>query len=561
MKDLARVDKELGANMSFSLNFALKLFSIWFVTFIFVFATLFVSTNNFSQQEKMLLKRAPQKVIVYMIRETIIPNKVKDSEKQYIHDLKYALARKSWIPFLLSFFLSFLTPYFWVRMIKNRIKKSKKDNSIEEYNKSVRNKEGLSIGGYDEDEHILIDTDTNPRDMQKEKEYRKNSIIIKKEDETSHFMFIGQSGTGKSVLSSQVFEQLKRRGSKMIVHDNKMDYTAKFYNPTRDLIFNPLDQRGLGWSIMNDIDNLVDIESIAHSLFPKEVSNSDPFWIDSARTLFIEILKYAKVNHITKNSELFEMLSSNRRYIMDEIDTNLVRNLLSSEKQGSSILSVLNQYAKSIEYLKDGDFSVKKWIKSSINNTIFITNNKNIQEMIAPLLTLFIDLTSKQLLSLEDDFQRRVYFVLEEMGMLNKLSSIVDLITNGRSKGASVLISIQDLSRLEELYGKEFNTLFANCNTKIFFRIGDKFTVQYIKDYAGTFDAKKVDESVPLKSGEDNSSRNLRFHVAKEDILQIGKLTTLQDRVFLVKPKSFDKYLELKTYIKPYEKYNETFVG
>jgi len=560
MKDLARVDKELGANISFNLNFVLKLFTIWFVAFIFIFIALFVITNKFSQQDKILLKTAPQKVIVYMIRESIIPNKVKQSEKQNIHRLKYTLVEKSLIPFLLSFFISFFTPYLWVRTIKNRIKKSKKDDSIKEYNKSIEHKGGLSIGGYDEDEHILIDTDKNPRDMQKEKEYRKNSIIIKKEDETSHFMIIGQSGTGKSVLSSQIFEQLKRRGSKMIVHDNKMDYTAKFYNPTRDLIFNPLDQRGLGWSIMNDVDNIIDIESIAHSLFPKE-ANSDPFWNENARNLFIEILKYAKTNNITKNSELFQILGLSRRDMINEIDTNLVRNLLGSEKQGSSLLSVLNQYTKSLGYLKDGDFSVKKWIKSSINNSIFITNNKNIQEMIAPLLTLFVDLTSKQLLSSNDDFKRRVYFILEEVGMLNKLSSIVDLITNGRSKGASVLISIQDLSRLEELYGKEFNTLFANCNTKIFFRIGDKFTVQYIKDYAGTFDAKKVDESIPLKSGEDNSSRNLRFHVTKEDILQIGKLITLQDRVFLVKPKSFDKFLELKTYIKPYEKYNETFVG
>jgi len=49
--------------------------------------------------------------------------------------------------------------------------------------------------------------------------------------------------------------------------------------------------------------------------------------------------------------------------------------------------------------------------------------------------------------------------------MLNRLNSIVDLLTNGRSKGASVWLAVQDIGQISNLYGDNLRQTIMNaCN-------------------------------------------------------------------------------------------------
>ena len=565
MLNTAKQSRGFETSLRFSFEFISKLLVIWIVGFISFFVLTFSSFNHFSKSDKAYLFSGAKKTVVYTIKKhvPIFKGSLSNDLEMEVKEYRGILKEITTLPLTISFILSFIAPLGWLYFVKRTKATKDKENSpnehIREYRKINKKANGIKLGGFNKQEHILIDKDKNTPDKKQEANYRKNSIVIPGEDETSHFFILGQSGTGKTVLIDQILADLKLRDKKMIIHDNKMDFTAKFYNPTKDYIFNPLDERSLEWNIFNDIDSIIDIESIANSLIPAPIGNVDPFWNNSARTILIKILKYLKENNLTSNNNIVGMLSLTREEMIQTLNCSTVTKLLEAEKQAASILSTLDQFTRSLQYLRDGDFSIKKWINSPLNNAIFITNRKDIKEMIAPLLTLFIDFTSKQLLSLDDNLNRRVYFILEELGMLNKLSSVVDLVTNGRSKGASIFITVQDLARLEEIYGREFNTIFASCATKIFFRIGDNFTVQYIKNYAGQVEIEKIDENIALGEYSEDGNLHIRKHLAKDDILKVAELTNLQDRVFKVKPKNFNRFLELKTYVKKFEKFNETF--
>jgi len=561
----ARESRNVETSLRFGFEFISKLIIIWIVGFISFFVLTFSSFNHLKNSDKTYLFQGAKQTLIYSIKKHVplfkssISNEFETKIKEFRKNLKDITA----LPLTISFILSFIAPLGWLFLIKRTKTAQDKENSpnehIREYNKLNKKTRGIRLGGFNKKEHILVDKDKSTPNKKIESMHRKNSIVVPREDETSHFFILGQSGTGKTVLADQILADLKMRKEKIIIHDNKMDFTAKFYNPTKDYIFNPLDERSLEWTIFNDINNIIDIESISHSLIPASPGNIDQFWNNSARNILIEILKYCKDNNLTKNEHISFYLNLTRKEMIKTLNNNAITKLLESEKQAASILSVLEDNTRSLHYLKDGNFSIKEWINSPLNNAIFITNRKDIKEMIAPLLTLFIDFTSKQLLSLDDDLQRRVYFLLEELGMLNKLSSVVDLITNGRSKGASVFVSVQDLARLEEIYGREFNTIFSSCSTKIFFRIGDNFTVQYLKNYAGQNDVQKEDENISLGEQSEDGNLHIRKHLAKEDILKVSELTNLQDRVFKIKLKSFNDFLDLKTYIKEFGKYNKTF--
>ena len=561
----ARESRSVETSLRFSFEFISKLLIIWIIGFISFFILTFSSLTHLSNSDKVYLFTGAKKTVVYTIKKhvPIFKGKLSDELEAEVKEYRLILKDITSIPLTISFILAFIGPLAWLFFINRRKltldKQNSSDGVIREYSKQNKKAAGIKLGGFDKKEHILVERDKNTTNKKKESSHRRNSIVIPSEDETSHFFILGQSGTGKTVLTEQILADLKLRDKKMIIHDNKMEFTAKFYNPIKDYIFNPLDERSLEWSIFNDIQNIIDIESISYSLIPAPAGNIDPFWNNSARNIFIEILKYCKESNTTTNEHICYLLNLTRSEMMQTLNSNAVTKLLESEKQAASILSVLEEHTRSLQYLKDGDFSIRQWINSPLNNSIFITNRKDIKDMIAPLLTLFIDLTSKQLLSLDDDLNRRVYFILEELGMLNKLSSVVDLVTNGRSKGASIFITVQDLAKLEEIYGREFNTIFASCSTKIFFRIGDNFTAQYLKNYGGQNEVEKEDQNIALGEHSEDGNLHVRKHLAKDDILKVAELTSLQDRVFKVKPKSFNSFINLKIYIKKFKKFNTTF--
>ncbi len=70
------------------------------------------------------------------------------------------------------------------------------------------------------------------------------------------------------------------------------------------------------------------------------------------------------------------------------------------------------------------------------------------------MLSLFIDFMGRKLLSLDDDENRSIYFILDEFGTLQKMPTIVDILTQARSKGGRVFLGTQDFSKIDEIYGK-----------------------------------------------------------------------------------------------------------
>jgi len=58
--------------------------------------------------------------------------------------------------------------------------------------------------------------------------------------ETTHFFSIGRPGCGKSQLFYRVIQKVIERKDKAIIYDFKGDQVAKFFNPDKDLLFNPL---------------------------------------------------------------------------------------------------------------------------------------------------------------------------------------------------------------------------------------------------------------------------------------------------------------------------------
>lgn len=356
--------------------------------------------------------------------------------------------------------------------------------------------------------------------------------------EPKHMFIIGKPGTGKTITIRRVIEDMRARSNKAVVYDTKGDYLSKFYDPKTDIIFNPLDTRCIGWNLFNEIETAMDIESVSVSLIPPAVSNTDPFWNDAARDVFAGILHYLYKNNAKTNADIWNAVTASAqdinvwlqntrggergyRYIED-----------ASSKQAMSVLAVMMQYVKSFEYMSktQGDFSLKKWLEDDKGGFIFVTSYEHIEATLRPILSLMVDLLGRKLLSMPDDYDRRVFFVLDEFGSLQRLSTIQKLLTVSRSKGGSCWIGIQDTGQLDKIYTHSGRQTIVNaCGNNLIFSVADPDTARFLSDKIGETEYIETEETHSMGVQDNRDGISLIRRKRTEKLILPAQIQNLKD--------------------------------
>ena len=110
--------------------------------------------------------------------------------------------------------------------------------------------------------------------------------------ESSHFLVMGDTGTGKSALIRQLLLQVQERGETAIVYDPALEYTPQFFDPDRgDAILNPLDRRTPFWTPADELRLDAEALTLAESLFP-ERPNENSFFSDAPRRIMAFLLTH-----------------------------------------------------------------------------------------------------------------------------------------------------------------------------------------------------------------------------------------------------------------------------
>jgi type IV secretory pathway TraG/TraD family ATPase VirD4 len=261
-----------------------------------------------------------------------------------------------------------------------------------------------------------------------------------------------------------------------------------------------------GWSIYNELKLTVDVDAFCASLIT-DSSSQDNFWPVSSRQLLGAMITYCLYHGKTTYKELWEVVNMKNTDLLELFKVTPGceegMKLLAEDKTANNIMAVLSGSTKPIKYLigTDGDFSIKEWVRneSDPKRVIFLSNYSMIQETIKPFLTLFVDFATKTLCSMEDDLSRRLFFVLDEFGQLSKIGSIIQLLTQSRSKGGAAYLLIQDVAQINSTYNKEGSTSIVNsCGNTISFAVSDESTADFISKKIGTKEVERTSQSKNL---------------------------------------------------------------
>lgn len=149
------------------------------------------------------------------------------------------------------------------------------------------------------------------------------ALPLVKNKETSHILITGTTGSGKTNLFHHVLPRIRKRRSflwgrvnRAIIVDVTGDYVSRYYDPSTDILLNPLDTRSPLWSPWADCKLASHYDVLAEALIQPKGASSDPFWDTASRLVFKTALKkYAEqgmfdIEHLTS----FLLSASDREF-------------------------------------------------------------------------------------------------------------------------------------------------------------------------------------------------------------------------------------------------------
>ncbi len=320
--------------------------------------------------------------------------------------------------------------------------------------------------------------------------------------EQSHVMLIGTTGAGKTTVMRDHIAQMRKRQDSAVVFDLTGAYVEAFYDPDRDTILNPMDDRCPAWSIFNDCRTYSEFTAAAAALVPSDGGSSEPFWALAARTLFIEMCMKLIEKKQTSNRALAEnLMTADLKHVHRYLQKTIADPLTAPEaaRMAESIRAVFNTNAQVLRFLRDdGDpFSIKAWItgEKKPGAILFITSNYTDLEMNRALLTLWSNLAIHSLMTMPHTRSLRTWFMFDELGALHRLPAIESGLQTARNFGGAMIIGLHSFDKLIQVYGEEnARNLSSLARTKLILAAADLDTAEQCARYIGNREIRQMDE-------------------------------------------------------------------
>lgn len=355
-----------------------------------------------------------------------------------------------------------------------------------------------------------------------------------KDSEMQNVSMHGTVGTGKSTAIRELLDVIRKRGDRVIIWDSGCTFIESHYNPEKDTILNPYDQRCANWDLWGECSAMPDYDNMANALIPADGENSDPFWVSSARTIFAATahrMSQDPDRNITKFLQVLLSLSIKnlRGYLAKTEAASLVEEKI--EKTAISIRSVITNYVKSLRYLQGLDksgkpkFTIRDWMTNPdmASSCLFISADAKQKSSLRPLISMWLSLAVINLMSMGEDRNRRVWFFLDELPGLQRLPDLPSYMAEARKFGGCFVIGFQNAPQLMQIYGNKLGaSLFDLLNTRMFFRSPSAEVAMMVEKELGRQRRKEARQQNsygpdPIRDGVSMSKQSLQEPIVDYD--------------------------------------------
>ncbi len=319
--------------------------------------------------------------------------------------------------------------------------------------------------------------------------------------ETQHTIVSGTTGSGKTVLISDLVSQIRARGERCVIYDKMGSYTRAFFDADRDVLLNPLDARAPRWSPFLEARDPRDFDMMAAALIPQQKDTVDPFWVTAARQLFSNGAGVFWKKGVDENRILVDhLLKTELTALAEAMEGTVAQSIVDPEnpKTALSVRAMLTANLSALELLPDtGEpFSIREWISGEDRiGFLFLTSRGDQHASLRGLISTWLEIAVNAMLSLAQDDGRRIWVILDELPTLHQVPSLQPGLAESRQFGGCFVLGVQVASALRDLYGRNgAETISGLCGTRVVLAAPDRDTAQWSADSLGRSEVEEVTE-------------------------------------------------------------------
>ena len=355
--------------------------------------------------------------------------------------------------------------------------------------------------------------------------------------ETQHTIVSGTTGSGKTVLISDLVAQIRARGERCVIYDKMGSYTRAFFDPDRDVLMNPLDARAPRWSPFLEARNPRDFDMMAAALIPQQKDTVDPFWVTAARQLFSNGAGVFWKKGVQDNRVLVDhLLKTDLTELAEAMQGTVAQSIVDPDnpKTALSVRAMLTANVSALELLPDTGkpFSIRDWISDEERGGfLFLTSRGDQHASLRGLISTWLEIAVNAMLSLAQDDGRRIWVILDELPTLHQVPSLQPGLAESRQFGGCFVLGVQVASALRDLYGRNgAETISGLCGTRVVLAAPDRDTAQWSADSLGRSEIEEVTEgySYGANTIRDGVSltprRELRALALPSEIMRLANL-------------------------------------
>ena len=367
--------------------------------------------------------------------------------------------------------------------------------------------------------------------------YRVAGVPYPERTETQHTIVSGTTGSGKTVLISDLVAQIRAKGERCVLYDKMGTYTRAFFDPDRDVLMNPLDARAPRWSPFLEARGPTDFDMMAAALIPQQRDTVDPFWVTAARQLFSNGASVLWSRGVTENKVLVDhLLKTELTALAEAMEGTVAQSIVDPEnpKTALSVRAMLTANLSALEFLPDtGDpFSIREWIADEDREGfLFLTSRGDQHASLRGLISTWLEIAVNAMLSLAQERERRIWVILDELPTLHQVPSLQPGLAESRQFGGCFVLGVQVASALRDLYGRNgAETISGLCGTRVVLAAPDRDTAQWSADSLGRSEIEEVAEGVTygantIRDGVSlNPRRELRALALPSEIMRLPNL-------------------------------------
>lgn len=362
------------------------------------------------------------------------------------------------------------------------------------------------------------------------------------DSETTHLLATGSPGTGKSTLLWILMSAIRARGDRAICFSPSGDMIEWFYREGKDVLLNPFDERSPSWNLWGECTMPYHYDMIAAGMIP-EPTSGDPIWNNAARSLVSSLAQTMQQRGSESITDLLRILTSTSMEQIYEYlkHTEVAANLdPKNEKMGASIRSTASIYLAPFKYLnpEKEQFNIRQWVeKDAGDDWVFLNARADQLSAVQSVLTTWIEIFTNTLMGLGPSHTRRIWLIVDELPVLNRIPSLQPFLANARKYGGCGVIAFQQLSQLEEKYGKQGAQALAGlCATWACMRQNDPETAKWVAQSFGQAEYIEPQQGLSYGANDMRDGVNLSTQRKMRDILlpsQIANLANLEGFVRL----------------------------